>query len=259
LSVIATTTVAPAAWAETITHARYEAAVDRYGHFALGRPHEYARLMATTDTGRLLVLELPADEVFEDLEPRLVTSATGGATEILAIISQRDSGSRLALIGLINEQLAISAVSPAIGTPNRWLNPVGVADLDGDGRVEIAAVITPHIGGVLKVYRQRGNRLVEIAALAGFSNHLYGTPELGLSALLRVDDRTQLLIPDAKRRWLRRVAFKNDRLTEVGRCALPAQVTGAIRIVSASAISIGLASGRQAIDLSGCVAGGLNH
>ena len=36
----------------------------------------------------------------------------------------------------------------------RWLNPVGVPDLDGEERAEIAAVITPHIGGTLKVYRR---------------------------------------------------------------------------------------------------------
>ena len=44
--------IASAAGAETITDARYAAPVDRYGHFALGRPHEYARQTATTSTGR---------------------------------------------------------------------------------------------------------------------------------------------------------------------------------------------------------------
>jgi len=36
--------VTPAVGAETIVDARFAAPVDRYGHFALGRPHEYARL-----------------------------------------------------------------------------------------------------------------------------------------------------------------------------------------------------------------------
>jgi len=44
--------IGPAAGAETITGASYAVPVDRYGHFALGRPHEYARLEASTDAGR---------------------------------------------------------------------------------------------------------------------------------------------------------------------------------------------------------------
>lgn len=64
--------MAPAAWAERIVAARYAEPVERYGHFALGRPHEYACLIATTDAGRDLGLELPGDEVFEDLAPHAV-------------------------------------------------------------------------------------------------------------------------------------------------------------------------------------------
>ena len=112
------------AQAETITSAQYAAPVNRYGHFALGQPHEYARLTVTTDSGRRLELELPEDEVFEDLKPRVVTLASGEPAEVLAIVSRRGDGSRLVMFGLSGERLAISAESPAIGTPKRWLNPV---------------------------------------------------------------------------------------------------------------------------------------
>lgn len=242
------------AGAEAITSAHYAAPVERYGHFALGRPHEYASLTATTDAGRNLALQLPEDEVFEDLEPRLVSFAAGEPKELLAIVSQRDSGSRLVLIRLSGGHLELSAESPATGAPKRWLNPVGVADLDGDGRAEIAAVITPHIGGTLKVYRRVGTKLVEIAAMAGFSNHVYGTPDLGLSAPVLVGGRMRLLVPDTTRLWLRLIALEGGGLVEVGRCAVPAPVTGAIRVVSSSAVSIGLASGRRMIALDDCVA-----
>ncbi|MDA0700447.1 MAG: VCBS repeat-containing protein, partial [bacterium] len=58
--------------AEAIVSAAYEGPVERYGHFALGRPHEYARVVARTDAGRSVGLALQDDEVFEDLSPRLV-------------------------------------------------------------------------------------------------------------------------------------------------------------------------------------------
>lgn len=214
------------AGAESIAEARYADPVDRYGHFALGRPHEYGRVMATTDVGQRLELRLPQDEVFEDLEPRLVRLAAGAPQEILAIASHRERGSRLVMIRARSGRLEIGAESAAIGTPNRWLNPVGVADLDGDGRAEIAAVITPHIGGTLKVYRRSGRDLVEIAALAGFSNHVYGTPELRLSLPVSIRGKVRLLAPDSTRLRLRIIALQEGRLVEVAHCNLPAPVTG---------------------------------
>jgi hypothetical protein len=241
------------AGAETITDAQYAVPVDRYGHFALGRPHEYACLKATTNTGRKLLLSLPEDEVFEDLVPRLVKLAADEPENILAIVSRRDSGARLVLIRLRGDGLAIYAQSPAIGTPKRWLNPVGVVDLDGDGHAEIAAVITPHIGGTLKVYRQKGQALVEIAALAGFSNHVYGTPELGLAAPMSVASRMRLLVPDATRLQLRIISLEKGRLVETGRCALPAPITGAIKVISPREVSVGLLSGRRIIVPSNCL------
>ncbi|MBB3190976.1 hypothetical protein [Halomonas cerina] len=218
--------LAPAAWAERIVTARYAEPVERYGHFALGRPHEYARLVATTDAGRDAVLELPSDEVFEDLVPRLVQLTEQSPPALLVIISARDSGSRLALVGLGHRQLEMLAQSAPIGQPNRWLNPVGVADLSGNGEAEIAAVTTPHIGGVLRVYRRRGERLVEIDALSGFSNHAYGSPELDLSKPALIDGHMQLLIPDERRKNVRAIALSDVGLIETDRCRLSEPITG---------------------------------
>lgn len=247
--IVAVALLASDARAETIAHAKYADPVERYGHFALGRPHEYARLTATTDAGRNLAFQLPESEVFEDLEPRLVRLAQGEPEEILTIVSGRENGARLVLFRLSGARLEIGAESAAIGTPNRWLNPVGVADLEGDGRAEIAAVTTPHIGGTLRVYRRSGDKLAEIAALSGFSNHVYGSPELRLSTPVSIDGRMRLLVPDATRLRLRVIALEGGRLFEVARCALAAPVTGAIVAVSPATVSVGLPSGRQEIVL----------
>jgi hypothetical protein len=204
---------AASARGDEIIGARYAEPVARYGHFALGRPHEYGRIVATTDAGRDAVLDLPDDEVFEDLAPRRVRLQAGEAPTLLAIVSSRAGGARLALIGLDGPKLAIVAQSAPIGTPNRWLNPIGVADLDGDGVDEIAAVTTPHIGGVLRVYRRRGDRL-----------HVYGSTELGLSTTARIAGRMQLLVPDAQRATLRAVALDRGVLVETAHCALPAPI-----------------------------------
>ena len=252
--VVLLTSFASQANADSIALAQYEAPTQRYGHFALGQPHEYARLAVTTDTGRRLVFDLPEDEVFEDLAPRLVKLAADEPVELLTIVSQRQAGARLMLIRLSGDSLAPGAESPAVGTPMRWLNPVGVVDLDGDGQAEIASVTTPHIGGTLKVYKRQGTRLIEVAALGGFSNHVYGSPELGLSAHQTVAGQVRLLVPDNSRRQLRVVEFTSGRLTEIGRCALPAQVTGAIKPIAGSEVSVGLVTGNHAVVSNDCVA-----
>ncbi len=218
--------VAPSVRAEQIIAASYAEPVARYGHYALGRPHEYARLVATTDTGREVVLELPMEEVFEDLAPRLVQLADQAPAALLVIVSSRDSGSRLALVGLDGSRLAIVAQSAPIGMTNRWLNPVGVADLSGEGEAEIAAVTTPHIGGVLRVYRHSGERLVEIDSLSGFSNHVYGSPELDLSRPSMIDGRMQLLVPDARRQIVRVIMLSDGELVETDRCLFSEPITG---------------------------------
>ncbi len=240
------------AGAERIAGARYADPVERYGHYALGRPHEYARLVVTTDAGRELAFTLPENEVFEDLAPRIVRLASGEAEEVLAIVSRRGSGARLVLIRVNDGRLEAGAQSPAIGTPMRWLNPVGVADLDADGQAEIAAVITPHIGGMLKVYRRQGGRLVEVAALAGFSNHVYGSAELALSTPVSIAGRTRLLVPDNTRLTLRVIGLDDARLVEVGRCSLPWPVVGAMSPMAHARVSIGLSSGNRFVFPDDC-------
>ena len=242
-----------ATMAEPIANAHYANPVERYSHFALGKPHEYASLIATTRSGRTLTLQLPDDEVFEDLVPRIVKLAANEPEAILAIVSQRDNGARLVLIEPRGDSLAISAQSPAIGMPNRWLNPVAVADLDGDDHAEIAAVITPHIGGTLKIYRKHNKRLIEVASLEGFSNHQYGTAELNLSTSFSISGRTYLLIPDTTRLQLRIIALENDRLVEAGRCALAAPITGTIKSISPREVSVVTLGGILTITPSNCL------
>lgn len=238
--------------AEGIREARYAEPTQRYGHFALGCPHEYAVLQVVTSSGRRFELRLPENEVFEDLAPRLLRLAENEPQQLLTIVSQRDSGARLVLFRLGPDGLQLGAQSRAIGTAMRWLNPVGAADLDGDGRSEIAAVITPHIGGILKLYQRRGAELVELAALSGFSNHVYGSPDLELSIPMMLAGQMRLLVPDQTRRQLRIMTLQGGQLLESGRCQLQAPISGALRQVSEREVSVGLTTGRQTLAVDRC-------
>ena len=197
-----------------------------YAHAALGTALHARSLHAwVTQPGRThrqVNVTLPAGRVFEDRVLRLADLEGDGSDQIVVIESDPQLGSALVVYGLRTGAggrqpvLASLARGPFIGTPMRWLNPVGVADFDGDGRPDLAAVTTPHIGGVLTLYRYAPPRLDPVATLPGVSNHRNGTAEQQLSAIVhRPGQRPALIIPgddlrtllavrlDATGRWIK--------------------------------------------------------
>lgn len=201
---------------------------ERYGHAVLGDAVEAGGLLAVMSDGRRLTLQLDANSVFEDLVPRLADLDGDGADEIIVVRAYLDSGAALAVYGVKDSALGLVAETSAIGTPNRWLNPVGVADLDGDGALEVAYVETPHIGGTLRIFGLHDEGLIEEGQLHGFSNHAIGARALGLSALLDVDGdgAADMLVPDAARRALRIVSFAGGRFEELARIQHDARIDG---------------------------------
>lgn len=219
---------------------------ERYRHGALGDAIEASGLAVDMTDGRRLGFTLGPDSVFEDRVPRLYDLDGDGTDEILVVRSRQDRGAALAVLAVRDGTVRIVAETPPIGQPNRWLNPVGAADFDGDGRVEIALVRTPHIGGTLLLYRWRDGGLAEAYRAEGFSNHVLGTRELGLSAIVDADGDgvADLAVPSADRRSLRIVGFAGGRLRELAVFALPAPVADAIT-VEGSGLTVGLSGGRS--------------
>ena len=239
--------------AASLVTADYEAPVNRYGHFAAGVPHEYGRLSVTLSDGGHISLTLDDDQVFEDVAPRVVRLAPQAPAQILTIVSHRERGARLVVFGLAGTGLQTVAESSAIGTPMRWLNPVDVADLDGDGQAEVVAVVTPHIAGELRVYRRQGRTLTVVATLGGVSNHVYGSPELRLGAVASLAGRTGVLVPDTARKTLRWIGLEHGQLVEWGRCELPAPLIGPLTLVPPSGIHARLSTGPWSAELSRCL------
>jgi hypothetical protein len=182
---------------------------ERYGHGVLGDAIEAGGLALRLDGGYREVLDLTTEAVFEDRIPRIVDIDGDGVDEILAVKSYTKAGAALAVIETSDRGLRMAAESEPLGQPFRWLNPAGVGDFDGDGRNEIAAVVTPHLGAVLKLYEWKDERIIPEHQANGFSNHAIGSSELGLSdaADMNGDGIPDLIVPDAARRNLRIVTF----------------------------------------------------
>jgi len=223
----------------------------RYRHGVLGDSIEAAGVRVLTGDGETLDLVLDSDSVFEDLSPRVHDIDRDGLEELVLVRSFVDSGASVVVVAPRGGALEIVAASESIGRSNRWLNPVGVADFDGDGQQEIAVVRTPHIGGILMLYRQEGADLVVDHQVRGFSNHFIGSRELGMAHIgdFNLDGVADIALPNADRDTLRLVAFLGGAFAEVASIPLSARVrTGLHGVADAGgAVAFGLADGTLAI------------
>ena len=229
----------------TVALAWLAGATPRYAHGVLGDRLEASRLTARLSDGRELRLELPEQRVFEDLVPRLVDLDADGIDEVVVVESDAREGAALAVVGVVDGELAVKARSPFIGRANRWLNPVGVADFDGDGRLDLALIRTPHIGGVLEVYRYAEPGLERVAARRGYSTHVIGSTELGLGQVVAGADRARLLLPNQRRDRLVLVELRERAIVELTDVSLPAPLSSSLRRVATNTFEMQLDDGQH--------------
>ncbi|MEO0780350.1 MAG: VCBS repeat-containing protein [Pseudomonadota bacterium] len=164
-----------------VVSTRYFGATKAYAHGVLGDAIEASGLLVRYEDGARVICDTVLagpDRVFEDTEPRLADLDGDGVNEVIAVASHIHQGARLEIYGYpkFGEDFQLIAYTPYIGTSFRWLAPVGAADLDGDGHVEIAYIDRPHLAKTLRIWRFRNNALTEVAAQQGYSNHKIGWP-----------------------------------------------------------------------------------
>lgn len=162
-----------------VARAWFDDPVTRYDHGILGRDTEPETLWVDAMGNRGVCghkLTLDAAHVFEDVTPRLADLDGDGTNEVIVVRSHVGNGAQLAVYRWTGAELVLDAATPYIGRAHRWLAPLGAADLDGDGTMELAYVDRPHLAKTLRVWRYTPGRLTEIAAAAGLTNHRIGQP-----------------------------------------------------------------------------------
>ncbi len=234
-----------------IARAWFSDPTDRYRHGVLGDAIEPGALTIERRDRRIESILAGEDAVFEDREPR-VAELEPRRDNLILVKSYLNRGAALAVVGEREGRFRVIAETPPIGSPNRWLNPAGTADFDGDGMIDIALVRMPHVLGRLELWSWRAGALVKHSEFDGVTNHVIGSRALAMSAVADFDGdgRPDLAIPSFDRRALRLIAF-TPQPRELSRIALPSPAATEAALVTDStgrpAIVFGLENGALAL------------
>ena len=197
-----------------IKSAKFSEPTTRYAHGVLGDDIEYGALEIRVENNGAEVLKkvtLPLNRVFEDIKPRLIDLTGDGALEVVVVESQADTGAQLSVYDAKGQKLA---ATPHIGQANRWLAPIGAADFDGDGHIEIAYIDRPHLAKTLRLWRFKNGQLRQVAALEGLTNHKIGWDFIA-SGVRDCGNGPEMITADA--RWQHIMATRFDGKTIAAR------------------------------------------
>lgn len=188
-----------------IVKAMLSCATDRYAHGVLGDVIEAGCLIVEDEFRAVYQLDLPEHQVFEDLIPRIADINGDDQNDVVLVRSDSRKGAALSIYSLrrsnsetILEELA---VTPPIGTANRWLAPFGIADFNNDGATDIAYIQTPHIGGILKVWSIIHGEFQQLVESRGYSNHSIGDIRVSTAKIADYNDDgvMDMALPDQRR------------------------------------------------------------
>jgi len=170
----------------------------RYPHGIAGDELEATEitLLETLPSLRVVrTITIPGRRVVEGISPIWADLNGDGQREIIVTLSDSDQGAQLVVYDGSGRQVA---AGPAVGRGNRWRHQIAVAPFGINGEMELAEVLTPHIGGIAGFYRLEGDSLDLIVQTDGVTSHLLFSRNLdmGLAADLDGDGQPELVVFD---------------------------------------------------------------
>ncbi len=194
-----------------IATAWYDGGTGRYRHGVLGDAIEPSILRVTSNAGCTYSVELGRPHVFEDIQTRLADIDQQPGDEVITIRSHQNYGAQIAVYRLGDGGLELFTETPYIGTANRWLAPIGIADFNNDGNMDIAFVDRPHLAKTLRVWTYRASELQEIVSRRGYSNHRIGEDFIS-GGIKTCEGKTMMITADAEWRRILASTLDNDGL-----------------------------------------------
>ena len=170
----------------------------RYPHGIAGDELEATEITLLETRPSLKITEritIPGRRVVEGISPIWADLNGDGQREIIVTTSDSENGARIEVYSESGERLA---VGPAVGRGNRWRHQIAVAPFGVNGEIELAEVLTPHIGGIAGFYRLDGDSLDLAAQQDGVTSHPIRSRNLdmGLAGDLDGDGQPELVVFD---------------------------------------------------------------
>lgn len=216
---------------------------ERYDHGVLGDGYEAAAIEVRDDSGVIARIEVGPDEVIEGISAMVLEQHSSDAGHALLVtVSDASDGARLRAYDLDG---SVVAESEPIGQGYRWLHQIGAGRLAPDGELEVIAVRTPHIGGIVEAYRFAGDRLELVASGPGYSSHQLGSANLDMALLADVDGngRLDVVVPTQSMTELAGLARTEAGFEEIERLALGGRLVTNVAATPAADGSLALAVG----------------
>ena len=170
----------------------------RYPHGIAGDELEATEITLLETRPSLKIAErisIPGQRVLEGISPIWADLNGDGQREIIVTISDSENGAQVVVFSESGKRLA---EGPAVGRGNRRRHQIAVAPFGVNGELELAEVLTPHIGGIAGFYRLDGDTLDLVAQQDGVTSHPIGSRNLdmGLAGDLAGDGQPELVVFD---------------------------------------------------------------
>lgn len=199
---------------------------DRYGHGVLGDrlEAEAVTLIALADLAEVATWRPSTGGVIESNAPLWADVDADGEDELVVTVSDARSGARLTVVDQDGTELGSS---DAIGTGNRWRHLIAAGPVGPDGEIEVVAMRTPHIGGIVQFLRWTGTGLELAAAAESYSSHRLGSRNLDMAVAVDGDGDgiVEVIVPDRPRSTLVAIQRTPDGASERYRLELDGEST----------------------------------
>ena len=170
----------------------------QYPHGIAGDPLEATEITLLETSPSLQVvtqISIPGQRVVEGISPIWADLNGDGQRRVIVTLSDAEQGAQVVVYSESGEQVADG---PLVGRSNRWRHQIAVAHFGPNGELELAEVLTPHIGGIAGFNRIEGESLNLVAQQDGVTSHpvFSRNPDMGLAGDLDGDGQPELVVFD---------------------------------------------------------------